>query len=274
MPEIWNTLLLDPLVNGLIFLYNLTGNLGIAIIIFTILVRLILSPLALPAMRTAQKIKELAPQMAKLKVRHKGDRTKFSQAQMDLYRQHGINPAAGCLPQIIQIVILIALFQSFNTIFASGDNVVGKLNEFLWPSLDLAQDAHLNTRFLYLDLAKPDSLRIASLPIPLPGLLLAIAAIAQFVSSAMMLPAVKAEEKVAKKTPGQMDDLATSMQESMLWIFPISTIIIGIAFPSGLVLYWAALSIFQAAQQYMISGWGGVIPLTRKAKKFVGLSRI
>lgn len=266
MGTIWHTIFLEPLVNGLIFLYNLTGNLGIAIIVFTVLVRLILTPFALPAMRTAQKMKELAPQLAKLKERHSGDKAKLAQAQMDLYKQNGVNPAAGCLPQVVQIVLLIALFQAFNTIFSAGGNVVEKLNGFLYPALEFAADAQLNTHFLYFDLTRPDGINIAGFPFPIPGLLVIIAALAQFVSSAMMMPAVKAEEKVAKKTPGATDDFAASMQESMLWIFPITTVIIGVTFPSGLVLYWATLSLFQAVQQYKISGWGGMIPLIGKAR--------
>lgn len=266
MAELWNTLFLQPLVNGLIFLYNLTGSLGIAIIVFTVIIRLALTPFALPAMRTAQKMKELAPALARLRERHKGDRAKLTQAQMDLYRQHGVNPAAGCLPQIVQIVILIALFQAFNTIFTGGDNVVGKLNEFLWPVLQLPTDAHLDTRFLYFDLTQADVFRIPGIPLPLPGFIIIVAAVAQFVSSAMMAPSVEKQVKEAKKTPEGVDDFATSMQQSMLWIFPITTVVIGVAFPSGLVLYWAALSLFQAVQQYVVSGWGGLIPLVRKAK--------
>ena len=269
MSNIWQTIFLEPLVNGLIFFYNLTGNLGIAIILFTVLVRLVLTPFALPAMRTAQKMKELSPQLARLKERHKADRVKLAQAQSDLYKQHGINPAAGCLPQIAQIVILIALFQAFNTIFTGGENAIGKLNEFLYPPLDLSASAHLNTRFFYADLTQPDKFTLAGLPIPIPGLLIIIAALAQLVSSAMMMPAYEKQKKVAEKTPGAMDDFATSMQQSMLWIFPITTVIIGVNFPAGLVLYWAALSIFQAVQQYTISGWGGLIPLTRKASTWL-----
>lgn len=264
MAEIWHTLFLAPLVNGLIFLYNFTGNLGISIVLFTILVRLVLTPFALPAMKTAQKMKELSPQLNKLKERHKGDKAKLTQAQMDLYRQYGVNPAAGCLPQVVQIVILFALIGAFNTIFYSGTNVISKLNEFLWPVLDLPTSTHLNTSFLYLDLSRPDSFSIAGIPLPVPGPLIILAALAQLISSLMIMPSVEKEKEIAQKTPDTMDDFSTSMQQSMLWIFPLTTIIIGIKFPSGLVLYWTTISLFQLVQQYFVSGWGGVIPLTRK----------
>lgn len=267
MGDLWNTILLEPLVNGLIFLYGLTGNLGLAIILFTVLIRLVLTPFALPAMRTAQKMKELAPHLARLKQRHKDDKAKLTQAQMDLYKEHGVNPAAGCLPQIAQLVILIALFQAFNKVFIENGDIAVRLNELLWPVLQLPSDFQLNTKFLYLSLTQPDILRLPSLPVPIPGLFIIFAALAQFLSSAMMGPALGRQKKEAEKTPGGMDDFSTSMQQSMLWIFPLTTLIIGVTFPSGLVVYWGTLSVFQLVQQYMVSGWGGLTPWVNKFLK-------
>lgn len=258
MSALWHTLLYQPLVNGLIFLYQLLfDNLGLAIIALTLLIRFLLIPLTLPSLKASQKMKELAPELAKLKKKYGSDRQAFAKAQLELYKQHGANPAAGCLPQIVQLIILIALFQAFRQVLYANGDVIARLNEVLYPSLKLAEDASLNTRFLYLDLAKPDVILLPEnflkgiLP-GLPGLFLIGSALSQFWSSKMMAPVVKSAEKEAKKTPGETDDMAASMQKQMLYLFPLMTILIGFTFPSGLVLYWFIFSAFSVVQQLMM----------------------
>lgn len=266
MTEIWNTLLIEPFANGLILFYKLTGNLGVAIILFTIAVRLILLPLSISGIKTAKKMKELAPQLARLKERHKDDKTKLAQAQMDLYKQHGVNPAAGCLPQVLQIVILYALFRFFYGAFVVGSGaIIDQVNKYLYTPLHFAAQDQLNTMFLYFDLTKPDTIQIQGIPFALPGILLLLAAMVQLLSSKMMLPIVQKAEKAATKTPQTTDDMMVAMQESMLWIFPFSTLLVGLAFPAGLVLYWFVFSLFQVFQQYFTTGWGGLTPWLHKA---------
>lgn len=262
MSEIWNTLFIEPLVNGLVFFYQLTGNLGMAIILFTIFIRFLLIPLTLPSLRAAQKMRELTPYLDRIKKRHKDDRAKLAQAQAELYRQHGVNPLAGCLPQIIQIVILIALFNVFFRIFTptQDTSVATKLNEFLWPFLQLPEDTTIDLRFLHLDLVHPDVFSLPPLPIPLPGVFLIASSLVQFLSSKMMMPTLSNYQKQAQQTPPEMDNLAVSLQQSMLWTFPAMTLVVGYNFPSGLVLYWFIFSLFQMVQQYFTSGWGGLTP--------------
>ena len=263
----WNTLLYQPIVNALIFFYQLFNNFGLAIILLTILIRGLLIPLTLPSMKAATKMKELAPDLEKLKKRYK-DKKQLAQAQMELYKKHNVNPAAGCLPQIIQLVVLIALFQAFNRVLeANGAEVITKLNEVLYPVLRLAPETIINTRFLFLDLTKPDTFQIPGVSFALPGAFLVAAALIQMLSSKMMQPSVEKAQKQAKKTVEKTDDMATAMQSQMLYLFPLMTIVIGYRFPSGLVLYWLAFSIFTAAQQYYVSGWGGLQPWLKKLKK-------
>jgi len=259
MSQLWHLLLYQPLVNALVFLYQLLfHNLGLAIIVLTIIIRGLLIPLTLPALKTTRKMRELAPDLDRLKKKHGDDKQAYARAQMELYRQHGANPAAGCLPQIIQLIILIALFQAFRQVLFANGEIVARLNEVLYSSLQLSPGTVINTRFFYLDLTKPD---IISLPkeflggiLPgLPGIFLIGAALSQFLSSKLMAPVVKTAEKEAKKTPGEMDDMATAMQKQMLYIFPLMTILIGFSFPSGLVLYWFIFSAFTALQQYFIN---------------------
>lgn len=269
MAAIWNSLLYQPLINALIFFYQvLFHNFGLAVIVLTGLLRVVLVPLTLPSMKAAEKIRELAPELEKLKVKYKDDKQGLAKAQMDLYRQHGANPAAGCLPQIVQLLILIALYQAFIQVLRTdGQETITKLNAILYPALKLPVETVINTKFLWLNLSKPDIFRISGVPFPLPGLFLLLAALVQFVSSKMMAPAVAQAQKEAKKTPEKTDDMASMMSGQMLYLFPLMTIFIGFSFPSGLVLYWFVFSLFTAIQQYYVSGWGGLTPWVEKLIK-------
>lgn len=260
----WNTLLYQPLINALVFLNQLFGNFGLAVVALTIIIRLILIPLTMPSLKAATKMKEIAPELEALKKKYENDKQKLAQAQMALYKQHGINPAAGCLPQIVQIVILIALYQAFNQVLTTSNETIGKLGELIYPFLKLPVDAVINTRFLYLDLTKPDVFRLTSIPFPLPGVFLILAAFTQLISSKMMQPAVAASQQLAKKTEEKQDDMAAVMQSQMLYLFPLMTIFIGFSFPSALVLYWFIFSLSTAIQQYFVSGWGGLEPWLQK----------
>lgn len=267
MRELWHLLLYQPIVNALIFLYQLLfHNLGLAIIVLTIIIRFLLLPLTISSMRAANKMRELAPEIDRLKKKHGKNQQAFAKAQMELYRQHGANPAAGCLPQIIQLIVLIALYQAFILFLRADGDIIQKINQVLYSPLQLPRETIINTKFLYLDLAKPDVFQFASLPIPLPGLFLLAAALIQLVSSKMMMPAVATAQKEAAKTPGKADDMATIMQSQMTLLFPLMTILIGYSFPSGLILYWFIFSLSTTIQQYFTGGWGGLEPWLRKLK--------
>lgn len=269
MAELWNLFLFQPLVSALVVFLNLFGNLGVAIIALTLLIRTILIPLTLPSLRAQKKMAELAPEIAKLRQKYGKDKEKFAKAQMELYKQAGANPAAGCLPMIVQFAILIALYQAFNQVLqANQEVIVQKLNENVYPFLKLAEGTVVDLHFLYLNLAKPDVFPFSGSPLPLPGIFLLLAALTQFLSSKMTMPVVKVAQEQAEKTPEKADDFATSMQSQMLYLFPLMTIFIGYSFPSGLVLYWFVFSAFQLVQQYFFSGLGGLEPWVEKSPVF------
>lgn len=256
--NLWDALLIQPLMNGLLlFMHLFWGNLGIAIIGLTLLVRAVLIPVTLPSQKAMQRMRDLAPEIEKLKKRHKDDKTALMQAQSDLYKANGVNPAAGCLPQIAQIVILIGLFNVFSRTLSGGE-LTDHVNQFAYDMV--GKVSSIDTRFLFLDLTKPDVVHISGLPFPLPGMFLVAAALFQFISSQMMMPIVKKEEKAAKKTEGETDDIMVATQKQMLYLFPILTLFIGLNFASGLVLYWVIFSLSQTVQQYFTSGWGGLTP--------------
>ena len=237
------TLLVQPLVNGLILFYRLLGqNMGIAILAFSLFLRFLLNPLTKPYMASMKKIKEAEPQLKKLKEKYKDDKAGLMKAQADFYKEKGINPGAGCLPYLLQIVVLFALINVFTEVLAPGEPGISHLNDLLYSPLKFSDGATITTRFLYLDLAKPDKFAVPGLPFPIPGPTLILAALLQLVSSLMMFPAVKAEEKLAKKTVSKEDDFQTSSQKSMLYTFPLMTVLFGMSFPAGLALYWLIFS--------------------------------
>lgn len=259
--NIFQIALIQPLTNGLILFYKILGsNMGLAIIGFSLFLRFVLNPLTAPYMNSMKKMKEVQPLLDKLKKKYKSDPKGLMAAQSELYKQKGVNPTSGCLPYLLQIVILIALFNVFTQVLSANGDTMNKLNALLYTPLKFAEGATLNTGFLYLDVRTPDVFKIPGVGFPIPGPLLILAGLIQFLSAKMNTPIVKMEEKLAKKTKGEADDMAVAMQSSMIYTFPLMTILFGINFPSGLALYWVLFSIFQMWQQYRTSGWGGLTP--------------
>jgi YidC/Oxa1 family membrane protein insertase len=258
-------ILTQPILSALILLYKvLFSNLGLATIVLTAIVRLLLIPLTNPQMKSAQKMQELGPEMERLKKKFGKDKQKLMQAQMELYKKHGINPTAGCLPQILNLVILISMFQVFNLVMKAG-TAVDKLNQSLYSFVQLPPSSTLNFQFLFFDLSRPDLIHIPGF-VAIPGVLAILATVLQFLSSKMMMPAVKVQEKEAKATVAQSDDISSMMQKQMLYFFPLMTLILAYTMPSGVMLYWLVFSIFTLIQQWLINRQ------TSKDKVSVGVS--
>jgi len=223
--NLWNTLLIEPLTTALVFFYNLLGqDLGLAIIALTVGLRILLFPLTLPSLRSAKIQREIQPELAKLKKKYKNDKQKQAMAQMELFKEKGVNPFAGCLPQILQLVILIALYRVFISNLSNGA---------------------LNHHFLLWDLSVKDPYFI----IPL------LAAGSQFLLSKMMLPGVSQEHEAAHESKEKEQDFASSLQRQNLFLFPILTLVLGFQFPAGLMLYWFVSSAIQVLQQWVVMRW-------------------
>ena len=230
----------QPILSTLLWLYQITGsNLGLAIILLTLFIRGVLIPFTLPQLKSAKKMAALKPELDALKKKHGHDAKLFQQKQMEFYKTHNVNPAAGCLPFIAQFIVLIALYQVFmNTL---GGNGMGEVNSqfFLW------------------DLKSKDTTYI--LPI-LAGLL-------QFIMSLTILPAVENEPEKRKGTSEEKADvaeMATTMQQQMVFMMPIMTVIFSIQFPSGLALYWVITTAFSLVQQLLVSGPGALLIYAKK----------
>jgi YidC/Oxa1 family membrane protein insertase len=207
-------------------------------------------------MKTMKKQRDLKPEIDKLKKKYKKDQKALAKKQMELFKQHGINPASGCLTQIVMIIVLIALFSVIRMFTLNGD--VNLNDRIFLDSIKLTQDQVINTKFLYLDLSKPDNLYIMAL---LSGAL-------QFLVSKMMMPEekeMKQAKKAAKATEPKMDDMAVMMQKQSMYMMPLMNVFIGITLPSGLMLYIITQTIFTIVLNYFTIGWGGLAPWLRKA---------
>jgi YidC/Oxa1 family membrane protein insertase len=227
MIEIWN-FIQSQIFNILALFYDLLfQNLGLAIIALTLAIRTLLIPLTIPSLRSAKKMQELRPHLMELKRKHKGDQKKLREEQLKLYRERGVNPAAGCLPIIIQGIILVALYQVLISTFGRGV---------------------FNVDFLWLNLAKPDPFFILPL----------LAGLTQLLLSKMILPATEKHPEPTLEKEKDMEDMIYTMQSQMLYLWPLLIIIIGWQLPSGLILYWVVTNIFSLVQQYFVSGLGGL----------------
>ncbi len=256
MVELWNTLLIAPLMNAMVLLYRYVGNLGLAIIILSFFVRLIMVPFFIPNLKTAKKQRDLKPELDAVREKYKHDKKKQAEMQMELFRKHGINPASGCLTNIVTLLVPIALYGVINEISRAVD--ITSINPKLYADwLRFTAGEVLTSRFLLFDMAKPD--RTFILPV--------LCAVLQFASSKMMLPAINKAEKLADKTPQKSDDMMYNMQEQMLYMFPVMMLIFGFSLPSGVMLNIFVSTVFTLVQSYFVMGWGGLAPFVQKLKK-------
>lgn len=235
-------------------IYSATGNLGLTIIAFTILMRLILLPLTIPSIKAQKAIQQLQPEISKLKKKHGKDNKAMQAAQMELYKKYNVNPLAGCLPQILQIGVLILLYNA--------------LNHFL--NIGQIDGQALNTSFLWLNLSIPD----ATYAVPI------LAGVTQFILSLMLLPATEVRDVVPNNSKNKnvkqenekeqdMAEMAATMQQQMLFIMPIMTGIFALRFPAGMGLYWIITTLVSIIQQFVLSGPGGLATYAQRAHLLV-----
>jgi YidC/Oxa1 family membrane protein insertase len=217
-------------------------------------------------MDSMKKMRELAPELEKLKSKHGGDKVKLAQAQADYYKEKGINPGSGCIPYLLQIVVLIAFFNVFTKTLSNYESPSTGFNTLLYEPLKFKEGDIINTKFLYLDVAKPDTFSLPSTDLKLPGLFLILAALLQLLSVKVTNPQIKTEEKIAEKSKGGSDDFQVAIQKSMTSTFPLITLFVGIRFPSGLALYWLVFSGMQVFRQVRSQGWGEVGTWLKKIK--------
>lgn len=220
--NLFNQVLVFPLLNLLVFFYHYIPDIGVVIILLTVLVRLALLPSFHKSLKQQKAMSELQPKMNEIKEKYKDDKEQQAKALMELYSTHKVNPMSSCLPLLIQLPILIALYR----VFIQSLNGVGLHG--IYPFI--TAPAHIDPMFLGLI-----NLKMKNIWMP------AIAAFLQYWQSRMTQP----------KTTGK-DSMSRMMSMQTLYMFPILTFFIGLQFPAGLTLYWIVTTLFGVAQQYYI----------------------
>ena len=243
---LWNEIIIRPMLNTLMVLYVLCySQMGVAIIVFTALVRILTIPLTVRQVRQMRAMTGLQPRVREIQQRHAGDRQRISQETMRLYRESGVSPV-GCLgPLIVQMPILIGLFRVLiQTLFNNPEDLVnlsGKL--YTWITfVPIHAAAPVNSAFLWLDLSQPD---------PSPIVMPILVAVSTWVQQKMT--------QMPSPDPRQQ-----SSQTMMLWMMPIFLGAFSLGWPSGLPLYWVVSNILGISIQYFITGWGPLFPLFPK----------
>jgi len=225
---IFNEAFYRPLFNGLIFLYNAIPyhDFVLAIILLTIIIRLILYPLNQKAIKSQKALNDLQPQIKEIQAKYKSDRAKQSTELMALYRQKGINPASGCLPLLIQLPVLFALYRVF------------------WNGL---KPESLNS--LYSFISRPDLINpwfLSLIDLSKSNWLMAfLAGALTFVQSKMMAP--------SQSKNNAAGDFTAMFSRQMVYFMPIMTVVIAWKLPAGLALYWIVITLFGIVQQYLIT---------------------
>jgi YidC/Oxa1 family membrane protein insertase len=233
----------DPFLNLLILLIKLfDGNMGLAIIALTILFRLVVLPLNWKSLHSQRKMQQLKPHLDVIKAKHKDDKAAFSQAQMDLYKEHGISPIGGCLPMLLQLPFLFGVYRAMQ--FMVDLKTVGELNSHLyvdWLHIQQLSDIHL--QFGWLNLAHPDPWFV--LPV--------LAGVSQFILSRMMLPPKEELPKPETPKEASLEQSMASAQRQMVYFFPIMTFLLAWRFSAGLSLYWTVGNLFSIIQQFYVN---------------------
>jgi YidC/Oxa1 family membrane protein insertase len=200
---------------------NFVGSAGLAIIIFTILIRTLILPVTIRSTKSMKSMQDVQPKIKELQKKYKGDRNRIQQETMALYSAYGVNPVAGCLPALLQLPIFFGVYRAIHQLSVTDSGIWHE--SFLWlPSLKDADPYHI-------------------LPIA--------AGLFQLLQTWMARPAGQA---------GKASDPQQQMMNTMMNFMPITVVLFGWGFASGSVLYWVTQSIYGIVQQWFITGWGKV----------------
>ncbi len=227
----FQTIFYQPLLNLLVFLYNVTPghDFGIAVILMTIIIKVVLLPLSKKSIKSQKSLQDLQPKIEEIKKKFANNKEEMGREMMKLYKENKVNPFSSCLPLLIQLPFLFAVFQVFRVGLSNG-------------SLDL----------VYSFVHKPETINAVSLgflDLSKPNIPLAVmAGIAQFWQAKMMVT-----KKTEVKGEGSKDeDMMAIMNKQMVYFMPAMTVFIGLTLPGGLSLYWFITTVLTALQQKYI----------------------
>ena len=254
----WDTLIVQPFTNVLLMITMLVKNFGVAIILFTILIKLITFPLTAKQIKSSQAMQELQknPRFLKMQEKYKDNKEKLAEEQMKLYKDLGVSPFSSCLPMLLQFPIIIGLYQSIMKAMASTPLELIKLERIIYPFLDPNKILPIQNRFLWMDLGQPERLIIGGIGIPVLTILVVLSTIVQ---TRVMTPPADAAK----------NDQTTAMTNSMNMTMPVMMGVLAFQFSAGLALYFVVSNLTTVAQ-YAAMGktdWSRIFPWIKTKPK-------
>ncbi|MCH7578363.1 MAG: membrane protein insertase YidC [Chloroflexi bacterium] len=237
----WNTLLMNPLINSLLLLTNLLGGqFGLAIIVFTIILRLVTIPFTLRQLQSTKAMQEMQPRMQELQKKYK-DPKRRQQETMKLYKETGINPLGCFMPLAIQMLVFIALYRALAFVVGGSPESLVGLSQRVYDWSYLSAAIPLEQSFLWLELGQADNTFILPLMV----------GVSTYVQTKLA--------QTPSATPQQQQQ-----QQMMTWMMPLVLVWITLSLPSGVGVYWVISNIFSVFASYMVYGrrmsWRNLLP--------------
>ena len=258
MVQLFTTIFYQPLLNLLVFLYNVIPghDIGVAIIVLTILIKLILYPFSIKSIQSQKALQSLQPKIDALKNQYKNEKEKLASAMMKLYKDEKVSPFSSCLPLLIQLPIFITVYQVFRTGLSNGSLDLlysfvanpGSLSPIAFGFFDLSKILSSGIAISGINLSSLT--QILSTVFKLEFIIVILASVSQIVQMRMF-----STKKPEIKSAGSQDENMTAiMNKQMMFMMPLLTLFIGLTMPIGLSLYWFVNAIFTIIQQKLIFG--------------------
>lgn len=243
----WDTIIIYPMTNLLLWIYDMLGSgphmFGLAIILFTIIIKLITWPLNAAQVKGAQAMQELQndKEWQDIQKKYAKDREKLAQEQMRIYKDRGINPFASCLPTLVQFPVIIGLYQSVIRALSATPLDMLKLARTVYPFQNVENIIPLNSKFLWMDLGQPEPYYILAI----------VVALTTYIQSKLTMP-----------TSSNQNDQAAQMSKMMVIYMPFLLGWFALTFPSGISVYFIVSNVLGVVQ-YAATGranWNNLLP--------------
>lgn len=240
--DLWNTIIINPMVNILLGIYSVIGDTGITIILFTVLMRLITQPLNAQQMRSSKVMQEMqqSPEWLEIQKKFKDDKQKLQMAQAKYLQDKGINPLAPCLPLLIQFPIIIGLYQALIRVLAVTPVQLFELSDRIYPFIKATKLLPLKSQFLWMDLSQPERVMIFGFGLPVLAILVGVS---QYFLGKMMTPT----------TSANANDQSAQMSRTMNMMMPLFMGWIAYTMSSGLAVYFLATNAISIVQYAMMN---------------------
>ncbi len=247
----WETIIVNPFTNALLMIYKMIGgNFGIAIILFTILIRVITHPLMASQIKGSTKMQEMqnSKEWLAIQKKYKDDKEKLAQEQMKYYKEIGYNPLSSCLPSLIQIPLIFGLYQSITRAMAASPIQLLTLTRTVYSFIPIANLVPLNSKFLWMNLGQPERVYAFGLAIPMLAIIVAITTYVQ--------------SKVTMPPSTNPNDQGAMMGKMMTLYMPFLLGYFALTFASGLSVYFITGNLIGIAQYALLGkvNWRALLP--------------